>query len=138
MNQKDLQKTRRERIAYFFSMDGAYRWIVLGPACATVAATFLLALPARIAIRTEGCTPKPEPALGNTYYVPYHRNCLMGAGYVNPKTEHFIYYAAMVTFGLFGLCILLASIGVLGRKIFGDPRYPPDLRQGFQPMDEAD
>jgi hypothetical protein len=57
---------------------------------------------------------------------------------VNPKTEHLIDLAFAVTWSLYGVSMVLALAALIARKIFGEPRYPPDLRQGFKPMDEGE
>jgi len=134
---KELQKTRRERIAYYFSLDGGYRWVVLVPLCAAGVAYAILGFPAHLMLRTQRCTAQPDPAYGTSKFVSGGRWCPPGGGYRNPKTDNFIDIAAAVTLGLFGLFMLLALAGLIARKIFGDPRYPPDLRQGFKPMDDS-
>jgi len=135
LNEMQPPQTRRERMAFFFSMDGGYTRFckVLGVAFAILGLPFLLA--GRIAMTTSKCTPQPRPDLGTTYFVPDHRWCPPGGGYINPKTEHFGDVALAVTVGLFGVFFLAMMVGLLGRQIFGDPPTGPDLRGALQSDD---
>src|SRR6185295_311447 len=78
--------TRRERLAYFFSMDGGFTRFTLWLFGTVGVLGAFLAFAVSLIDIGQRCVPRPDPVLGKTYFVEWHRHCTSG-GYMNGRLE---------------------------------------------------